>query len=291
MSSSDDKAPSEGAPKVPAGSTGGKIARAGMQAVGGAIPFVGGILSAAAGAWSEHEQDQVRKVFEQWMQMLEEELREKAHTIKEIAARIDLSEEKVRQRIESPEYQGLMKKAFRNWQNIDSQSKRTKVRNILSNAADCALTSDDVIRLFLDWLDEYSDLHFSVIGVIYNSGALGRGDIWERLGREPVREDSADADLFRLLIHDLSVGRVIRQVRETDYAGNFVKKPTSRTPKGISPSRTMKSAFDNFEQYDLTDLGRQFVHYAMNEIVPRVTFVDDPQPQEEGSEQPQAASA
>ena len=34
----------------------------------------------------------------------------------------------------------------------------------------------------------------------------------------------------------------------------------------------VKSAFDNEEEYVLTELGRQFVHYAMNEIVPRIEF-------------------
>jgi len=32
----------------------------------------------------------------------------------------------------------------------------------------------------------------------------------------------------------------------------------------------MKSAFDDSEQYELTELGQQFVHYTMNEIVPRI---------------------
>ena len=29
----------------------------------------------------------------------------------------------------------------------------------------------------------------------------------------------------------------------------------------------MKSAFDDQEQYELTELGKQFVHYTMNELV------------------------
>jgi hypothetical protein len=32
----------------------------------------------------------------------------------------------------------------------------------------------------------------------------------------------------------------------------------------------MKSAFDSEEPYELTELGRQFVHYTMQEVVPRV---------------------
>ena len=30
----------------------------------------------------------------------------------------------------------------------------------------------------------------------------------------------------------------------------------------------MKSAFDDEKQYELTELGRWFVHYTMNELVP-----------------------
>jgi hypothetical protein len=32
----------------------------------------------------------------------------------------------------------------------------------------------------------------------------------------------------------------------------------------------MTSAFDDDKQYELTELGKQFVHYTMNEIVPRI---------------------
>jgi hypothetical protein len=32
----------------------------------------------------------------------------------------------------------------------------------------------------------------------------------------------------------------------------------------------MKSAFDDKEEYVLTELGRDFVHYAPNEVVPKL---------------------
>jgi hypothetical protein len=35
----------------------------------------------------------------------------------------------------------------------------------------------------------------------------------------------------------------------------------------------MTSAFDDDKQYELTELGKQFVHYTMNEIVPRIAAV------------------
>jgi hypothetical protein len=34
----------------------------------------------------------------------------------------------------------------------------------------------------------------------------------------------------------------------------------------------MKSAFDDEEQYELTALGEQFVHYAMTDVPPKLEF-------------------
>lgn len=249
-----------------------RLARFGLQTIGGAIPGLGGLLSAAAGAWSEQEQEHVNRIFKQWLQMLEDELQEKSRTIIEIMARIDMNDEKTRERIESPAYQSLLKKAFRNWQNVDSESKRQKVRNLLSNAAASSLVTDDVVRLFLDWIDDYSDFHFTVIGQVYRNAPITRARIWDEVGRGRVREDSAEADLFKLLVHDLSIGRVIRQHRDTDGYGNYLKKQTSRTSRSTPASATVKSAFDDTELYVLTELGKQFVHYAMNELAPRITF-------------------
>jgi hypothetical protein len=41
-----------------------------------------------------------------------------------------------------------------------------------------------------------------------------------------------EVDLFRLAIRDLSTGGVIRQHRETDGCGQYVKKPTGRRARG-----------------------------------------------------------
>lgn len=274
QNNSDLELSSEDRPELPESSSGKKFARAGIQAVGGAIPGIGGLLSAAASAWSEHEQAQVNKVFQQWLQMLEDELREKGRTIFEIMSRLDVQDEKIKERIESPEYQSILKKAFRNWSNIDSDSKRQKVRNLLTNAAASNIVTDDVIRLFLDWMNDYSDFHFEVIGEIYRNAPISRGQVWRNLGRSDVREDSAEADLFKLLIRDLSTGSVIRQERQVDAHGNYIKKTSARPQRGSKgrPDSRMKSAFGDEEEYVLTDLGSQFVHYAMNELAPRIEF-------------------
>ena len=245
------------------------IIKAGMEILGGVIPGFGGFLSAAASAWSERDQERVNAFFKHWLQMLAEEMREKEQTIFEIAARLDMHDENIKKRLESPEYQSLLKTAFRDWAAAESEEKRKLIRNTLANAAVATIVSDDIIKLFLDWLRMYSELHFRVVGLIYNSGGITRKGVWERLGREPVREDSADADLFKLLFRALSTGGVIRQHKETDYAGNFIVGGPKRNPPKHG-AHLAKSAFDENEQYELTQLGRQFVHYAMTDLPPKI---------------------
>jgi hypothetical protein len=83
------------------------------------------------------------------------------------------------------------------------------------------------------------------------------------------REDSSEADLFRYLIRDLSTGGVIRIARETDIDGRFLKRNT----RGLShsgSSQVMESAFESTKPYVLTELGKQFVHYVMEDVVPAI---------------------
>jgi hypothetical protein len=68
--------------------------------------------------------------------MLQEEMAEKAQTILEIMARLDLNDKKTAERVASPEYQSLVRKAFRDWSGAESEEKRKLVRNILINVAD-----------------------------------------------------------------------------------------------------------------------------------------------------------
>ena len=250
---------------IPACGTTPKLARGALQ-IASIIPFAGGLFSAAAGAWSEHEQEKVNTFFKEWMKMLKDEIKEKEKTIIEIMMRLDIHDDEISKRISSSEYQSLLKKTFREWAGAESEEKRGYIRNILSNAGATKVASDDVVRLFIDWIGNYSELHFHVIGAIYNSGGISRGEIWEKIGKGSVREDSADADLYRLLIHDLNTGRIIRQHREVAYDGTFLKKQIQKRPKGYVASREMKSAFDREEKYELSGLGQQFVHYAMTDL-------------------------
>ncbi len=257
--------------KLPESGKVAKYSRGALQAIGGAIPFAGGVFSAIAGAWSEGEQKKVNRFFEHWVRMLQDELREKEATIIDIMSRLDLQDETISKRVESEEYQSLVKKTFREWAATESKEKRIYIRNILSNAAATQVSSDDVVRMYIDWIRQYSEMHFQVIGAIYNSDGITRGEIWRKIGKGQVREDSADADLYKLLFRDLSTGGIIRQHREVDGFGNFIPKQTQRRQKGSGPKPPV-SAFDEKEGYDLTGLGRQFVHYAMTELPPKIEF-------------------
>lgn len=128
------------------------------------------------------------------------------------------------------------------------------------------MLSDDVVRLFLDWLILYHESHFSVILEIYQNPGSSRFEIWSILYGELPREDSAEADLFKLLIRDLSTGGVVRQERDINSLGQFARKTPVRTRRGTAPL-TIESAFEDSKPYVLTELGKQFVHYTMNEVV------------------------
>ncbi|WP_413285037.1 hypothetical protein [Vibrio sp. MA40-2] len=259
--------------EFPESSKASKYSRTALNAASGLIPFAGGVFSAISGAWSEKEQDQVNIFFKHWVQGIEDELKEKEITLLEIMSRLDLHDESMSKRVESKEYQSLIRRTFRDWAATESEKKREYVRNILSNAASSSLASDDVVRLFMTWIDTYSEMHFEVISATYNANGISRGEIWRKIGKESAREDSAEADVYKLLIRDLSTGGIIRQHREVDYYGNFVPKPKKKTVKGAS--RTIKSAFDEDELYVLTELGQQFIHYAMTELPVRIEFKDE----------------
>ncbi len=234
----------------------------------GSLPWVGGLMGAAASLHAERDQGKVNSLQRQWLEEHSERLRDVASAINEITGRLDQFGEDAKKRIESDEYLGLVRQSFRAWDEAATKEKRRLLQQLLANAGGTSITSDDVVRLFIDWIKQYHEVHFAVIRAVYQKSGSTRAEIWASVHGAQPREDSAEADLFKLLIRDLSTGSVIRQHRETNYAGEFVK----RTPKRSgSSSSVMKSAFDDTEPYELTELGQQFVHYTMNEIVPRMT--------------------
>ena len=234
----------------------------------GSIPWVGGFISAAVSYKTEEGALRTDDLQTQW---LEEHARKITHlmrALQEIAERFETLGPQIDERIQSDGYLALVRRAFRAWDRADTDQKRRYVGNLVSNAAGTRLCSDDVVRLFIDWLDLYHEVHLSVIRAIYKDPGSTRFEIWDTIYGELPREDSAEADLFRLLVRDLSTGGVIRQERETNGYGQFLRKKTPRR-KGSVPT-TLESAFEETKSYGLTELGKQFVHYTMNEIVPRL---------------------
>ena len=239
-----------------------------ISAALGSIPWVGGFISAAADLKFREKDTRENNLQTRWLEEHTKKLARLSESINYITSRFETLGEQIEERIQSEQYLDIVRRAFRAWDRADTDDKRKYVGNLVANASGTTLTSDDVIRLFIDWLDTYHEAHFAVIREIYQKPGSTRYDIWESINGTFPREDSAEADLFRMLIRDLSTGGVIRQERATTSDGRFLKKP--RTPNSGITSTTMESSFDNTKPYVLTELGKQFVHYTMSDVVPRI---------------------
>ena len=238
----------------------------------GSIPWIGGVIAASASAAASYRAGESvaekENLLREWLQEHQEKLQNLRATLEQMVARLVGFGQEVEERITSEQYLMLVRKTFREWDTADTEEKRRLLVQLITNAAGTRIVSDDIVRLFLDWIDVYHEAHFAVIREIHRNQGPTRYDIWIAVYGEPVpRDDSAQADLFRMLIRDLSMGGVIRQPRESDYGGRFMKK--NRPPRRAA-SATMESAFEDTKQYVLTELGSQFVHYTMTELVARL---------------------
>ncbi|MEI9948249.1 MAG: hypothetical protein WDO74_04545 [Pseudomonadota bacterium] len=226
------------------------------------------MISAILARWAESEQQGLNDLHRRWLEEHDARLAEVKDTVRQIEDRVESFGQDARERLNSDEYLSLARKGFRVWDRSETRDKRDLVRKVLTNAACSRVVSDDFVQRFIEWIDSYNELHFHVIRCVYKQPHITRRGIWQEIHGDAVREDSAEADLFKLLIRDLSTGGVLRQYRPTDAWGNFVKQPAQRSSRtGIT---TTKSAFDDEEPYVLTELGGHFVSYALNEVVPRL---------------------
>lgn len=160
------------------------IARFALACLGG-VPVVGGVFGGVAGGWSEKEQNHYNRVFASWLRLQEDELKEIAQTIAEILSRLNLNNENIQKRIESPEYLSLLKKCFRDWSAAESEQKRVFIRNLLINAAAHKLCSDDVVRMFIKWIDIYSDFTLCCNSLRIQNRWLHKGRDMARNSRSP----------------------------------------------------------------------------------------------------------
>ncbi len=233
------------------------------------IPWVGGLFSASASLNAEADQIKINDLHRLWLAEHEAKARELIATLMEIFERLDNFGDEIQERIESPEYLTLVRKTFKAWDEADTEEKRQMLKKLILNAGAIKLCSDDLVRLFTSWIELYHELHFSVIKEIYRDPGITRGEMWDVIRGARPRDDSAEADLFKLLIRDLSTGSVIRQEREVDSQGRFRRKRRSPQSRAAA-SGVMETPFEETKPYVLTELGKQFIHYVMEDVAPQL---------------------
>ena len=229
------------------------------------------MIAASAAMQAEAEQGKTNELVFTWLNEHGRKIELLGEILEMIVDRLDElragNEEAIDERLQDERYLSLVREGFRAWDRSDSKEKREYVRRCLTHAGATRICSDDVVRLFLKWIDDYDEAHFAVIRALYRNRGATRAFIWDQVHGEEVREDSAEADLYKLLIFDLNTGRVLRQIRDKNQHGQFLAK---RRPTRAGRRTVLESAFENTKPYELTELGKQFVHYVMEEAVPRV---------------------
>ena len=238
-----------------------KYARVTMAALS-AVPWVGSIIGATASLSSENDQENVNKLLFFWVKEHEIKLQDLGNTLKDVFSRFEEFGESINERIESIEYITLVRKTFSIWDHAETIEKKEMLKKLITNAAGISISQDDLVRMFLEWIDKYHEFHFAVIREIYNDPGITRFEIWDRIRGSLPRDNSAEAHLFKLLISDLNLGEVIHQLKDTDSDGHYIKN----RPQKKNPSGKLQSAFEDTKPYVLTPLGSEFVHYVMTDL-------------------------
>lgn len=245
-----------------------------VMAALGSIPWIGSylsILGAVAGLSAEFDQEKLNDLLKLWIEEHQPKLEELKQTISDISTRLDGLGEEIQKRIESPEYLSLVRNAFRAWDEAETAEKREYIKRLISNAGATTICPDDLVRLFISWINSYHESHFAVIKEIYKNPGITRGQIWDNLHPNTERppDNSSQAGLFGYLIRELSIGGVIHQEKDENDRGQYMRKTLAYHNKGIT-SQTMESPFEDTKPYVLTELGKEFIQYVLNDVVQRL---------------------
>jgi hypothetical protein len=142
------------------------------------IPWIGGVLATAAN-YKIREGDAVRDgLVEKWLEEHQRKLQLLRDTLEQMVLRLEGLGDEIEERICSEDYLTLVRKTFRQWDEADTDEKRRLLVQLITNAAGTRVAADDIVRLFLDWLDIYHEVHFAVIREIHKNEGPTRYDIW-----------------------------------------------------------------------------------------------------------------
>ena len=229
------------------------------------IPWVG-FLGAIANLKAEADQDGVNSFLMLWVQEHELKINELTFTINDILNKLDSFGPDVRARIESPQYLALVRQTFRSWDQSDTTTKRLMFKKLITNAGAITLCPDDQIRLFISWIERYHEAHFAVIKEIYQNKKITKGRIWDNIHSEGrPRDDSAEAGLFGYLMRELNMGGIIHLERSVNSQGQGMRAPRS-APSAQKGNDTVESPFEDIKLWELSELGKEFVRYVMEDI-------------------------
>jgi hypothetical protein len=227
-------------------------------------------LSIIANFKGELDQEGLNSAFKLWLTEHQEKLEELVETINDMGVRLSSFGEHVQERVESKEYLDLVRRGFRIWDESDTKEKRLMIKQLLVNAGAIALCPDDQVRLFIDWIQKYHEAHFSVMKEVYLHGPITKGSIWDNIHPQGRPADNtAEAGLFGYLTRELNMGGIIHLQREINYAGQTVRAPR-QTASGRTRSDTLESPFEDTKFWVLSELGKEFVRYVMEDVDPQL---------------------
>ena len=238
------------------------------SALGGSLAFVvglgGGAVAAATAVQNDKSQSGVNELHSACINEIASTVDELKVTVNQILDSIKASDEEFAAKVEDPHYVELVRKAFTGWSRGQSKEKREIIRRLLSRAADTASPDYPLFNLFFDWVSRYNELHFRLIRSLKEQGTATKFQIWQGMGGERVRDDSAEADVFGCLFNDLNLGHIVRKVSARDGVTG-IKLRATRGKRTSSP--LLKSVLDDTTLQELTAVGDLFIHYAMDELI------------------------
>lgn len=134
-------------------------------------------MAAAAALQGEAEQGRTNELMYRWVEEHEQTLNELTAAVHKMVDRLEHLGENVEQRLNEESYLGLVRYGFHVREESSSKEKREHVRHTLTNAAGTRICSDDVVRLFRQWLQQYNELYFRVIRILYQNSGYTRADV------------------------------------------------------------------------------------------------------------------